>query len=64
MAPPTQANGAPLDVRLFTIPGSHPGTAVRLMLEHKGIEHKRTDLLPVASWAVLKALRFSGGPIA
>ena len=30
------------------------------MLEHKGIKHKRTDLLPVASWAVLKALRFPG----
>jgi glutathione S-transferase len=48
------------DVRLFTIPGSHPGTAVRLMLEHKGIEHERTDLLPVVSWVVLRALRFPG----
>jgi SAM-dependent methyltransferase/glutathione S-transferase len=57
---PARADSAPTDVRLFTIPGSHPGTAVRLMLEHKGIEHKRTDLLPVASWAVLRALRFPG----
>lgn len=54
------AESAPIDVRLFTIPGSHPGTAARLMLEHKGIEHKRTDLLPVASWVVLRALRFPG----
>jgi glutathione S-transferase len=51
---------APTDVRLYTIPGSHPGTAVRLMLERKGIEHQRTDLLPVLSWAVLRALRFPG----
>jgi len=56
---PAQAP-APVDVRLFTIPGSHPGTAVRLMLEHKGIEHRRTDLLPVLSWIVLKAQRFPG----
>jgi len=51
---------AAMDVRLFTIPGSHPGTAVRLMLEHKGIEHRRTDLLPVLSWVVLRAQRFPG----
>lgn len=56
---PAQAP-APMDVRLYTIPGSHPGTAVRLMLEQKGIEHKRTDLLPVLSWAVLRARRFPG----
>jgi len=54
---PAQAPG-PTDVRLFTIPGSHPGTAVRLMLEQKGIEHQRTDLLPVLSWVVLRARRF------
>ncbi len=58
--PPAAAHTAPIDVRLFTIPGSHPGTAVRLMLDHKGIEHRRTDLLPVLSWAVLRALRFPG----
>jgi glutathione S-transferase len=58
-ARPAQAP-APTNVRLFTIPGSHPGTAVRLMLEQKGIEHRRTDLLPVLSWVVLRALRFPG----
>jgi glutathione S-transferase len=57
---PAQAHSAPTDVRLFTIPGSHPGTAVRLMLEQKGIEHRRTDLLPVLSWVVLRARRFPG----
>jgi glutathione S-transferase len=49
-----------MDIRLFTIPGSHPGWSARLMLEYKGIEYKRTDLLPVVSWGVLKALRFPG----
>jgi glutathione S-transferase len=47
-----------MDVRLFTIPGSHPGMAARLMLEHKGIPYARTDLLPVISKGVLKAMRF------
>lgn len=56
---PTETPPA-MDVRLFTIPGSHPGTAVRLMLEHKGIEHRRIDLLPVLSWVVLRAQRFPG----
>ena len=51
---------APADVRLFTIPGSHPGWTARLMLEYKGIDYRRTDLLPVVSWAVLKTLRFPG----
>jgi glutathione S-transferase len=46
------------DARLFTIPGSHAGWTARLMLEHKGITYKRTDLLPVASWVVLRGLRF------
>jgi glutathione S-transferase len=47
-----------LRVRVFTIPGSHPGVAVQRMLDHKGIAYKRTDLLPVASWGVLRALGF------
>jgi glutathione S-transferase len=53
-----QERAGPIDVRLFTIPGSHPGVAVQLMLQHKDIPFKRTDLLPVVSWGVLKALRF------
>ncbi len=47
-----------MKVRLYTIPGSHPGMAARLMLEHKGIPYTRTDLLPVISKGALKALRF------
>jgi len=45
---------------LYVIPGSHPSMTVRLMLEHKGIEYKRVDLMPVISKAALKALRFPG----
>ena len=45
---------------LYVIPGSHPAIAVKRMLEHKGIKHRRVDLLPVISRAVLKAMRFPG----
>jgi glutathione S-transferase len=45
---------------LYVIPGSHPSMAARLMLEEKGIEYRRVDLMPVISKAVLKALRFPG----
>lgn len=40
------------------MPGSHAATTGQLLFEHKGIDYKRTDLLPVVSWLVLKALRF------
>ena len=52
-----------MSVRLFTIPGSHPGVSAQLMLEYKGIPYKRTDLLPVVTWGVLKALRFPRGTV-
>jgi glutathione S-transferase len=45
---------------LYVIPGSHPSMAARLMLEIKGIEYKRVDLMPVISKGALKALRFPG----
>jgi glutathione S-transferase len=47
-----------MNVRLFSMPGSHAATTGQLLLAHKGIAYKRTDLLPVVSWMVLKALRF------
>lgn len=47
-----------MNVRLYTIPGSHPGVAAQLMLEHKGIEFKRTDLFPVISKLVVRGLGF------
>ncbi len=48
----------PVKVRLYTIPGSHPGVAAQLMLKHKGIEFKRTDLFPVISKLVVRGLGF------
>jgi glutathione S-transferase len=47
-----------MEARLYVIPGSHPSMAARLMLETKGIEYKRTDLMPVISKAVLRGLGF------
>jgi glutathione S-transferase len=45
---------------LFVIPGSHPSMAARLMLEAKGLEYRRIDLIPVISKGVLKAAGFPG----
>jgi glutathione S-transferase len=45
-------------VRLYTIPGSHPGVAVQAMLKAKGIPFKRTDLFPVMQKLVVRALGF------
>jgi glutathione S-transferase len=47
-----------MKVRLFSMPGSHAATTGQLLFDHKGISYKRTDLLPVVSWMVLKAFRF------
>jgi len=47
-----------MSVRLYSMPGSHAATTGQLLFDHKGIDYKRTDLLPVISWVVLKALRF------
>jgi glutathione S-transferase len=49
-----------MQARLYVIPASHPSIAAQLMLEHKGIAYKRTDLLPVISKGVLRAVGFSG----
>jgi glutathione S-transferase len=47
-----------VNVRLYVIPASHPSIAAELMLQHKGIAYKRTDLLPVISKSVLRGLGF------
>ncbi len=47
-----------MDARLYVIPASHPSISVELMLEHKGIEYRRTDLLPVISKGVLRGIGF------
>jgi glutathione S-transferase len=49
-----------MNARLYVIPASHPSIAAQLMLEHKGIPYKRTDLLPVISKGVLRAVGFPG----
>lgn len=49
-----------MEAHLYVIPASHPSIAVQLMLEHKGIEYKRTDLMPVVSKGVLRAVGFLG----
>lgn len=45
---------------LYTLPGSHPGVAIALMLGYKGIEYDRVDLMPVISKVALRALGFPG----
>ena len=47
-------------VRLYSIPGSHPSLAARLMLAAKGVPYKRTDLLSPFHRPVLRALGFPG----
>jgi glutathione S-transferase len=49
-----------MNARLYVIPASHPSAGVEMMLEHKGIAYKRTDLLPVISKGVLRAVGFPG----
>ncbi len=47
-----------MEARLYVIPASHPSIAAELMLDHKGIAYKRTDLMPVISKGALRALGF------
>lgn len=49
---------AAMDARLYVIPASHPSICTALMLEHKGIDYKRTDLMPVISKLALRGLGF------
>ncbi len=49
-----------MEARLYVIPASHPSIAAALMLEHKGITCKRTDLMPVVSKGALRVLGFPG----
>jgi glutathione S-transferase len=51
------------EATLYCIPGSHPATAARRMLELKGIPYKRVDLVPVVSHGALRALRFPGATV-
>jgi glutathione S-transferase len=57
------AQGHAPEATLYSIPGSHPATAARRMLELKGISYKRVDLMPVISRGVLKAMRFPSNTV-
>jgi glutathione S-transferase len=52
-----------MNARLYVIPASHPSIAAQLMLDHKGIPYKRTDLLPVISKGALRAVGFPGNTV-
>jgi glutathione S-transferase len=52
-----------VEARLYVIPASHPSITAQLMLERKGIAYKRTDLLPVISKGVLRAVGFPGNTV-
>ncbi len=45
---------------IYVIPGSHPSMAGRLMLEHKGIDYRRRDLVAGLSRPILRAAGFPG----
>ena len=52
-----------MSATLFVIPGSHPSMAARLMLEAKGIDYKRRDLMPVISKGVVRAAGFPSNTV-
>jgi glutathione S-transferase len=47
-------------VKLYAIPMSHPAMAAQLMLEHKGIEYERIELMPGLHRFTMKLLGFPG----
>jgi glutathione S-transferase len=52
-----------VNVKLYSIPGSHPAAAARAMLELKGIPYKRVDLPPVVSRGLMRVLGFPGNRV-
>ena len=43
---------------LFALPASHPSLAAQLMLEHKGVDYRRVDLVAATHRTILRALGF------
>jgi glutathione S-transferase len=43
---------------LFAVPASHPSLAAQLMLEHKGVEYRRIDLVAATHRTIVRALGF------
>src|SRR4051812_33934056 len=52
-----------MNARLYVLPGSHPSTTARLLLERKGIEFKRVDLLAAVHKPLLRVLGFEGATV-
>ena len=52
-----------MTARLYVVPGSHPSMTGRLMLEHKGIEYRRVDLIPALHKPILRALGFPANTV-
>ncbi len=49
-----------MEAKLYVIPGSHPANAAQLMLEYKGIDYHRVDLMPIIAKAYLRLHGFPG----
>jgi glutathione S-transferase len=49
--------------KLYGLAPSHPTHAARLMLEHKGIDHKLVEIVPGMHAAALRPLGFRGGTV-
>jgi glutathione S-transferase len=49
--------------KLYGLEPSHPTHAVRLMLEHKGIDHRVVNLVPGMHALALRPLGFRGGTV-
>ncbi len=43
---------------LFAVPASHPSLAAQLMLEHKGVEYRRVDLVAATHRTIIRVLGF------
>ena len=52
-----------VSVTLYAIPPSHPSHAARLMLEHKGVQHKVVNFVPGMHAAGVRALGFRSGTV-
>ncbi len=49
-----------MPVKLLALPGSHPCAAVAAMLDAKGVQYDRVDLVPALSRVWLRATGFTG----
>jgi glutathione S-transferase len=52
-----------MEVTLYSVGPSHPGRTARLMLQHKGIEHRLVNLPPGSQPIALRALGFGGARV-